>query len=253
MKLRGVLARIPGVVPPAALADAVAAADDAPLVPGHTVQIDQGFFIGGEPLIQRGTHDEQAGYRALANLKTDQLLAAIAEPSHSQGVFRYRDFLCAVTGRLSRSESRAQHTADLPMQLRDNLRGRSESELFFHQILSNLHDADPAYLTAAELTAEVATAVLAKVLRQVVPDEQGPGVVAALSHGELLVIARRGSGSLRYQSLAEGQGPAASQQLTLAVAELGQAPPAAEPSEVPTGKALVLTARTARPTLLTLS
>jgi hypothetical protein len=62
------------------------------------------------------------------------------------------------------------------LQLRDNLRGRSEAELFFHQVLSHLHDADPAYLTAGELSPEVsASAVLAKALRQAVPDEQGAG------------------------------------------------------------------------------
>ncbi|MBP6608468.1 MAG: hypothetical protein KA258_02695 [Deltaproteobacteria bacterium] len=253
VRVRGVLSRIPGVVPAAALVDVPAASEDAPPVAGKTVQLDQGFFIGGEPLVQRGSHEELASYRTLAGLRTDQLLAVVGEPPLSQGVFRYRQFLCAVTGQLGPNPSRAQHTAELPVPLRDNLRGRSEAELFFHQLLGHLHDADPAYLTAAELTAETAAAVLAKALRQAVPDEQGPGVVVALSHGELLVIARRGVCSLRHHSLSEGPGAAASQQLTVAVAEVGSPPLAGDLLAVPPGKALCLTSRSSRPTLISLA
>ena len=253
VRARGLFQRVVGLVPPAALVDAVPGGDDAPPVASKAVQHDQGFYIDGEPLIQRSRPDELAAYRATANLRTNQILSVVGEPPLLQGVFRYRQFLCAVMGQLQPAAARSQHTADLPMLLRDNLRGRSEAELFFHGLLSNLHDADPAYLTAAELTAEVAVAVLAKVLRQAVPDEAGPGVVAALSHGDLLVIARRGKSSLRYQVVSEGQTPASSQQLTLAVAEVESESLGGELSAVPDGKALVLAACGTRPSLLTLA
>ena len=253
VRLRGLLQRVPGVVPAAALGDAPPAGDEPPAPSGKTVQLDQGFVIGGEPLVQRGSQDELVAYRALGNLRTDQLLAVIGAPPPSQGVFRYRQFLFAVSGQLSPIESRAQHTADLPLQLRDNLRGRSEAELFFHQVLSHLHDADPAYLTAGELSPEVSVAVLAKALRQAVPDEQGAGVVAALSHGDQLVVARRGLSTLRYHSHSEGSSPGPITHLTLAVATVGGESLGAELTAVPEGQALVISPRTGRPTLIALT
>ncbi len=253
VRLRGLLQRVPGVAPAAALIDASPAGEEPPASPGKTVQIDQGFVIGGEPLIQRSSQDELVAYRSMGNLRTDQLLTAIGTPPPSQGVFRYRQFLFAVIGQLSPVESRAQHTADLPLQLRDNLRGRSEAELFFHQVLSHLHDADPAYLTAGELSPEVSVAVLAKALRQAVPDEQAAGVVAALSHGDQLVVARRGHSTLRYHSLTEGSSPAPLTHLTLAVATVEGESVTAELTPVPEGQALVISPRKSRPTLVSLT
>ena len=253
VRARGLFHRVAGFVPQAALVDAVPAGDDAPAAPGKTVSHDQGFYIDGEPLIQRGKSEELSAYRATANLRTDQLMSVIGEPPLQQGVFRYRQFLCAVVGQLQPTAARAHHTADLPVSLRDNLRGRSEAELFFLGLLGNLHDADPAYLTTAELSAEAAVAVLAKMLRQAVPDEAGTGVVAALSHGDMLVIARRGQSSLHYQVTSEGQTPAQGQKVTLAVAEVGSTPVFGEPNAVPDGKALVLAARGSRPMLITLA
>lgn len=252
MRARGLFQRVAGLVPQAALAESVPTGDDAPAPVGKPVSHDQGFYIDGEPLIQRGKTDELSAYRATANLRTDQLLSVIGEPPLQQGVFRYRQFLCAVMGQLQPTQARAQHTADLPMQLRDNLRGRSEAELLFLELLGNLHDADPAYLTTSELSAEAAVAVLAKVLHKVVPDETGVGVVAALSHGDMLVIARRGQSSLRYQVVSEGPTPAQSQKVALAVAEVGSPTLAGEASVVPDGKALVLAARGSRPMLISL-
>lgn len=252
VRLRGLLSRVSGVVPAAALAEVAPTGDEPPPPVGKPVQLDQAFVIGGEPLLQRGSHDELAGYRALANLRTDQLLAVVGEPPLGQGVFRYRQFLFAVTGKLSPSESRAQHTADLPIQVRDNLRGRNDAELLFHQVLGHLHDADPAYLTAGELSPEVSIAVLAKALRQVVPDDQGPGVVAALSHGDQLVVARRGSCTLRYHSHSEGSAPGPQQHLTLVVAEVGSESLGGELTHVPADQALVVSARAPRPRLIAL-
>lgn len=248
VRLRGVLSRVPGLIPAAALTDV--APDEPPAAPDKAVLLDIGFVIGGEPLLQRGRHEELSAYRALASLRTDQLLAAIGDVG--QGVFRYHHFMLAVIGKIAPSESRAQHTADLPLQLRDNLRGRSEAELLFHQVLADLHDADPAYLTAGELRAEVLVAVVAKTLRRIVPDDAAPGVVIAISHDEQAVIARRGQGSLRYLCVSESSSAGPSQQQTLVIGTTDSDGVSSELSTVADGQALVLASRSSRPLLMPL-
>lgn len=250
VRLRGVLSRVPGLANAAALSDVAVGQEEPAAAPDKTVQLDVGFVIGGEPLLQRGRQDETAAYRALAGLRTDQLMATVG--TSPQGVFRYHHFMFAVAGQLASQQGRSQLTADLPLPLRDNLRGRSEAELLFHQVLTDLHDADPAYLTASELRTEVLAAVLGKALRRIVPSESAPGVLIALSHDEQVVITRRGQGSLRFLSVTEPSSSGPSQQQTLvAGATDGDALPS-ELAVVPEGQALAIASRSSRPTLLSL-
>lgn len=248
VRLRGVLSQVPGVAPAAALSDVAVGADEPAAAPDKTVQLDVGFVLGGEPLIQRGRQEELSAYRALASLRTDQLLATVG--TSPQGVFRYHHFMLAVAGQLVDQKGRAQLTSELPIQLRDNLRGRSEAELLFHQVLSDLHDADPAYLTASELRTEVLAAVLGKTLRRIAPDESAPGVLIALSHDEQVVVAKRGHGSLRYLSHSEPSSPSHQQTLALGTTDPDELPSALV--SVPEGQALAIASRASRPTLLPL-
>lgn len=251
IRVRSLPAPLLSALPDFSQADAMppqtASKEAAPKPAGNTVRHDLGFFVGAEPLLQRGKTDETSAIRALAGLRTDQFFSVLTDKPQAQGVFRYQLFMCAVFGHLHPVSSRAQHTADLPITLRNNLRGRSEAELFFHQFLSRLHDADPAYLAAIELAPEVLVAALDRTLRNTLPVEGGPGIVAAIGHGDLLVVACRGQAHLSYQMVSGQNQPETA--ITLVVGDLLAENHAAGFCPVPANKALLVSKRGASASL----
>lgn len=248
LRVRGLLSQFASLFPDAALFDAAPQGEEMPTKTGKPVSHDLGFFIDGEPLIQRGKTDEVSAHRALFSLRTDHLMSVTGGPAVLQGVFRFGSFLCAVAGQLHSNSSIVQHTADLPLSVRSNLRGRSEVELFFHHFLSRLHDADPAYLSLVELPAEVVVASLCKTLRHASPVEPAAGILAAVSHGDSVVLASVGRASLCYKQNAPDAGAVGPS--TLVVGETENVAACEGFSIVPEGRVLLLANRGSKVSVL---
>lgn len=172
-----------------------------------------GFYVGGEPLLQRWSDETARGLAAVLDLRSDNLIAQARTVSGGDAAtlactaeppFRFRRFTLAVQGDLGRlAHERVARTAELPDFLRAQQRGSSAAEALLFQFLLRLHEADPTYLTRADLPAEVAVAALGQVLHAAATaSEAGPlGQHAALSNGQWLVVARRGPQPLWYQAL----------------------------------------------------
>lgn len=117
------------------------------IVPGWGV----GFYQGGEILLKRRPIDDRQelsvaemtqGLRAdalLAHVRVGTVGSSRTENTHP---FRYRQWLFAHTGTIeSFSTLRGRLSDSLPQFLQRDVRGETDSELFFHLFLSFLHDA----------------------------------------------------------------------------------------------------------------
>lgn len=189
--------------------------ESAPVrAPAQWARWGVGFYVGGEPLVQRWSDEAARGLSAVLDLRSDNLIAqartakagdAATQTSTAEPPFRFRRFTLAVQGELGAlGRERQAHAAELPDFLRAHLRGTSDAEALFYQFLSRLHEAEPTYLTRPELPAEVAVAALGQVLHAAAATTEAgaPTQHAALSNGQWLVVARRGPQPLWYRAVA---------------------------------------------------
>ena len=110
-----------------------------------------GFFQSGEVLLRRRPIDERDLIdmaEAAENVRTDVMIGHIRRATvgslrtENTHPFRYRSWLFAQTGTIQGFERlRERLLASQPEFLRRNVRGETDSELFFYLFLSFLHDA----------------------------------------------------------------------------------------------------------------
>lgn len=110
-----------------------------------------GFYQAGEVLLRRRPLDEREVIdlvEVTKNVRTDVLIAHVRRPSvgalrtENTHPFRYRQWLFAQTGTIEGfTELRDRLFESQPEFLRRNVRGDTDSELFFYLFLSFLHDA----------------------------------------------------------------------------------------------------------------
>lgn len=109
-----------------------------------------GFHQFGEILLRRRPLDERPEIdlsEVIEGLKTDVLIGHVREPTvgglrtENTHPFRYRQWLFAQTGTLQGFAELRERLLDAqPGFLRPNVRGDTDSELFFFLFLSTLHD-----------------------------------------------------------------------------------------------------------------
>jgi predicted glutamine amidotransferase len=140
--------------------------------PGDNLGWGIGFYQAGEVLLRRRPIDERAIIdlaEAAANVRTDVMIGhvrhATVGPLRTENThpFRYRSWLFAQTGTIVGFERlRDRLLESQPEFLRRNIRGDTDSEMFFYLFLSFLHDA--GHLNDAHVAPEhVATAVRASI------------------------------------------------------------------------------------------
>jgi glutamine amidotransferase len=110
-----------------------------------------GFYQSGEVLLRRRPIDDRAVIdlsEAAHGARTDVLIGHIRRPTvgglrtENTHPFRYRSWLFAQTGTIEGFvRLRERLMESLPEFLRRNVRGETDSEIFFHLFLSFLHDA----------------------------------------------------------------------------------------------------------------
>lgn len=185
-----------------------------PRAPAQWARWGVGFYVGGEPLLQRWSDDAARGLAAVLDLRSDNLIAQArtaragdqaTQTSMAEAPFRFRRFTLAVQGELGiLAQERQARLGELPDFLRAPLRGTSCAEALFYEFLLRLHEAEPTYLSRPELPAEVAVAALGQVLHAAAATTEAgaPAQHAALSNGHWLVVARRGPQPLWYRAVA---------------------------------------------------
>ena len=119
--------------------------------PGEPLGWGVGFYQSGEVLLRRRPIDDRPIVdiaEAAEKVRTDVLLGHVRRATvgglrtENTHPFRYRSWLFAQTGTIQGFERlRARLLESLPEFLRRNVRGDTDSELFFHLFLSFLHDA----------------------------------------------------------------------------------------------------------------
>jgi predicted glutamine amidotransferase len=110
-----------------------------------------GFYQSGEVLLRRRPIDERELIdmaEAAENVRTDVMIGHIRRATvgslrtENTHPFRYRSWLFAQTGTIQGFDRlRERLLASQPEFLRRNVRGETDSELFFYLFLSFLHDA----------------------------------------------------------------------------------------------------------------
>ena len=110
-----------------------------------------GFYQGGELLLRRRPVDDRSTLaiaEALRDVRTDVLIGHVRRATvgtmrtENTHPFRYRQWLFAHTGKIDGFPAMRDRLAEsIPQFLRRNVRGDTDSELFFHLFLSFLHDA----------------------------------------------------------------------------------------------------------------
>jgi glutamine amidotransferase len=109
-----------------------------------------GFYQGGEILLKRRPIDDRNEISLVdmtRDTRADALIAQVrlatvgAPRTENTHPFRYRQWLFANTGTVeSFGKLRGRLAESLPQFLQRNVRGETDSELFFHLFLSFLHD-----------------------------------------------------------------------------------------------------------------
>lgn len=169
-----------------------------------------GYYIGGEPHVQRFAGMPLHGFTGLRALRSDVALLQRGDAdAHNVPPYRYGRLLLSMQGTvpapslppgsLSTVAPLVPETSlELPAFLRRNLRDGSAGELLLHRFCARLYEADPEYLKDPRLPVEVALAVLSAV----VPTIRGAGQLqVAVSNGDWLIVARRGSQPIFYRAL----------------------------------------------------
>jgi len=119
--------------------------------PGEPLGWGIGFYQSGEVLLRRRPIDDRPVIEmaeAAQGLRTDVLVGHVRRATvgglrtENTHPFRYRSWLFAQTGTVQGFERLRDRLLDsLPEFLRRNVRGDTDSEIFFHLFLSFLHDA----------------------------------------------------------------------------------------------------------------
>jgi predicted glutamine amidotransferase len=127
-----------------------------------------GFYQAGEVLLRRRPLDDRSEIdlaEAAEDVRADVLIGHVRHASvgalrtENTHPFRYRSWLWAQTGTISGFERlRGRLLEAQPEFLRRNVRGETDSELFFHLFLSFLHDA--GHLERAHTSPEAIFAAL---------------------------------------------------------------------------------------------
>ncbi|HLV21952.1 MAG TPA: class II glutamine amidotransferase [Polyangiaceae bacterium] len=163
-----------------------------------------GFYQSGEALLRRRPIDERAVIdlaEAAEDIRTDALIGHVRRATvgslrtENTHPFRYRLWLFAQTGSIGGFDRlRERLLGSLPEFLRRNVRGETDSELFFYLFLSFLHDAghlDRQHVDAAHVSAAL-RASIALVDRlsaeEGFPENSGDILV---TNGELLTAVHR--------------------------------------------------------------
>jgi len=152
-----------------------------------------GFFQSGEVLLRRRPIDERELIdmaEAAENVRTDVMIGHIRRATvgslrtENTHPFRYRSWLFAQTGTIQGFDRlRDRLLASQPEFLRRNVRGETDSELFFYLFLSFLHDA--GHLNDTHVAPEHIRAALRASIALVdrLSAEEGQGE----NHGDILV------------------------------------------------------------------
>jgi predicted glutamine amidotransferase len=168
-----------------------------------------GFYQGDEVLHKKQpTPDgEPIHWETIAaNVKTDCAVAHLRQATvggfsvDNTHPFRFRQWLFAHVGTLTAfDELRSKLQAELPDFLQRNIRGSSDSELFFHLILGRLHGL--SQLEAALPNPEIMLEAIGSAVRTIdtlVGDKREPSTLnMVLSNGKAMYALRRG-GSFGY-------------------------------------------------------
>lgn len=175
-----------------------------------------GFYQGGEVLLQRRPRlapVDPAGtlvdlYEMARELRTDVLLSQVRlhaatrlAKNENTPPFRFRSWLFTHQGQIPALEKQQEELLkSMPDFLRRNVRGQTDTELFFHLFLAALHEGGSANLEDANLTPEVVLRALTRAVARVVEGAKrsatppGPQLIA-LTNGRLLVTLRHGEGA----------------------------------------------------------
>lgn len=176
-----------------------------------------GFMQFGEVLLRRRPLDERPEIdlsQTTEGLKTEVLIAHVRQPtvgnlrSENTHPFRYRHWLFAQTGTLPGFEQLRERLLEVqPAFLRPNLRGDTDSELFFFLFLSYLHD--DGLLSGLQVPVPTIEEALRSALRLVdgVCAEHGlpphPGDTLLTNGEHLIGVHRSGKMALRVVDDAE--------------------------------------------------
>ncbi|MCB9666968.1 MAG: class II glutamine amidotransferase [Myxococcales bacterium] len=163
-----------------------------------------GFYHGDEVLHIKRPHSEDVQFNwqnAIADIVSDCVVAHVREPSigafraENTHPFRMRQWLFAHAGILRGfDEARSTLTSALPDFLRHNIRGETDSEIFFHMILAELfaqgqldvRDPAPTDVIAAVRTAR-------ERLNDVSPSQSEPHVLnIVLTNGRQMLVVHQG-------------------------------------------------------------
>lgn len=181
--------------------------------PEHPLGWGIGFYQSGEVLLRRRPVDDRSVIElaeAARGLRTDVMLghvrcATVGElRTENTHPFRYRSWLLGQTGTICGFEQlRDRLLESLPEFLRRNVRGETDSEIFFHLFLSFLHDS--GHLNDGSVpTPHVVGALrssIALVDRLSAEEGQGQNTGDTLvTNGELMVAVHR-NGGMAYRVL----------------------------------------------------
>ncbi len=170
-----------------------------------------GFFQAGEVLLRRRPIDERPLIdlaEAAANIRTDVMIGHVRQATvgalrtENTHPFRYRSWLFAQTGTIVGFERLKERLLESqPEFLRRNIRGDTDSEMFFYLFLSFLHDA--GHLNDAHVAPEhVASALRASIsLVDRLSAEEGHAENKGdilVTNGEHMLAAHR-NGTLAYR------------------------------------------------------
>jgi len=168
-----------------------------------------GFYQGDEVLHKKQpTPDgEPIHWEAIAaNVKTDCAVAHLRQATvggfsvDNTHPFRFRQWLFAHVGTITAfDELRSKLQAELPDFLRRNIRGSSDSELFFHLILGKLHAASQleAALPNSGVMVEAVRSAVKTIDSLVGTGREASTLNIILSNGRAMYALRRG-GSFGY-------------------------------------------------------
>ncbi len=118
--------------------------------PGGQLGWGVGFYQGGEVLMRRRPidGDEVDVAKIASDVRADVLIGHVRSATvgtlrtENTHPFRYRQWLFAQTGTVSEFDAvRDRMVESVPQFLRGGIRGETDSEIFFHVLLSFLHDA----------------------------------------------------------------------------------------------------------------
>ena len=173
-----------------------------------------GFYQAGEVLLRRRPIDERDVIDltpVVEGIRTDVLIGHVRRPTvgglrtENTHPFRYRQWLFAQTGTIGGfANLRDRLLESQPEFLRRNVRGDTDSELFFYLFLSFLHDA--GHLADAQVAPEHMRAALRasiSLVDRLSAEEGHPRNTGDLvvTNGEFLVGLHRGEEQMAYRVL----------------------------------------------------